>query len=662
GTLVFNTGLLRETFALTVGLVSKKGGGYVRGAWSEGRGYYIGSTLVLNPKNRIELFVIGAPMRHGQRTFASNIAAYDADYARKLGYDGGQIEAALARGPIDAGDDYNPNYAPVSPSYAGKVYYWDGIHNREEAGFINERENYFHKPQANINWYSDISDRLRLASVFYYSGGRGGGTGTLNNGSSSAAFGRIPNTDPLYGSNIDWDATVASNMGGVNVRGDAKTPGQSLGILRNSVNNQDQFGAISKLTYDAYDSLTFTSGVDWRTAEIHHFREVRDLLGGDYYLPASSQISDFAPGGVNTPLGLGDKVDYYNTNEVDWLGLFLTSQYKNGPVTAFAVYGYSTIDYSYVDHFRDDGAGREYSLDVDGLDGHQIKGGVSYAFNDQISAFVNAGWVSKAPIFDGAIDDVTGTIIDPTNEKFTSFEAGVRYQTPDGKLNVSSSLYHTLWRDRTITEVDEQGEDTIVIYQRGVNSNYSGIEIEATYQPARMLRFDAAASFGDWYFTDDASFDAVNVTTGEPAAAGNSLFLRDLKVGDAPQSQIAYAVSVFPIDGLSVKLQGRWYDHYWSDYEPNTRTDGSDRGQSWRIPSYTVYDLHTSYQPPFGNDNIRTSVFVHVFNLFDKTYVSDATDNSEFEGIPDAPSHSAQRAEVFLGPPLTFNAGFKIQF
>src|SRR3546814_1667681 len=56
-------------------------------------------SVILNPKNRIELFVIGAPMRHGQRTFASNIAAYDAGYARKLGYDGSDIEAALSRGP-----------------------------------------------------------------------------------------------------------------------------------------------------------------------------------------------------------------------------------------------------------------------------------------------------------------------------------------------------------------------------------------------------------------------------------------------------------------------------------------------------------------------------------------------------------------------------------
>jgi len=48
--------------------------------------------------------------------------------------------------------------------------------------------------------------------------------------------------------------------------------------------------------------------------------------------------------------------------------------------------------------------------------------------------------------------------------------------------------------------------------------------------------------------------------------------------------------------------------------------------------------------------------------LLDKTYVSDATDNSGFEGVPGAPSHSAQRAEAFLGAPMTFNAGLQVRF
>ncbi len=668
---VVNTGLIDDKFALTVGGVSKTGDGYARGTWTDGKGYYVGATWFVNEKNRLELYAVGAPQTHGQRTFASNIAAYDADYALSLGYTQAQVDAAIARGPVDAGYAFNPNYAPVSPGYTGQQWYWDGLHNRHSANFINERENYFHKPQVNLNWFSQINDQTKLATVLYYSGGRGGGAGTLYNTgdiygfqSSSRAFAFLPNSDPLYGSAYDWDATIAANAGTRTVRNDRDKPaGQSLAILRNSVNNQDQYGVVSKLTYEVNDALDTTVGVDWRTAEIAHFREVRDLLGGDYYIPAPGQYSDFLD---SAPvMGLGDKVDYYNVNTVDWLGLFAQAEYQQGPLTAFGVYGFSSIEYGYEDVFRRASAGSSetYKLNPGAIDGHQVKGGVSYKFTENFSSYVNAGWVSKVPVLDGVIDDVTGRLIDPTNEKFTSFETGLRWQTADGRFNVNANLYFTQWRDRTVTDFgsDANGDDYIV-YLRGVDSDYNGIEIEGAWKPNEWVRFDAAASFGDWTYTNDVAAEAVYVGTGQPAIDGTTLYIKDLQVGDAPQSQIAYAVTFFPLEGLSVKLQGRWYDRYWSDFDPANRTNPNDRAQSWQIPSYSVYDVHVNYYLPDEFGPFEAQLFLHMFNAFDEVYVSDATDESSFESISGAPAHSAQRAEVFLGAPLTFNAGITLRF
>lgn len=670
-TLVYNTGLLKDTVAFTFGLLAKKGDGYADGLWTKGTGYYFGATILVNERNRIELFAMGAPQRHGQRTFASNIAAYDADYARKLGYSEEDLQGALARGPVDAGHNFNPNWAPVSPSYTGEQYFLGSTHPRYDRTFINERENYFHKPQVNLNWFSEISDRTSLGAVLYYSGGRGGGSGTRNNtenvygfNSSSRAFARYPNDAPLYGSAINWDATIAANAGTRTVRDDRdKIAGESLAILRNSVNEQDQFGAIVKLTQELSDAFKITGGLDWRTATIDHYREVRDLLGGDYFKASASDSSDFWPEGPDTKLYLGDKLGYFNTNTVDWLGLFLQGQYKAGPITAFGVYGYSTIDYTFTDHFTKGDDGNPVFLAQRGLDGHQVKGGVTYAMNKQLSFYLNAGWVSKAPIFDGAIDDVTGTKIPPINEKFTSFETGMRWESPDRKFNVNAGLYHTLWRDRTFTRVSEQNDETIITYQRGIDSDYSGIEIEAAWKPNRYFRFDLASSFGDWKYADDAYFEQVNVDTGEKIPSDDKLYLKDLKVGDMPQTQIAYAFTVYPVKGLSVKFQGRWYDRFYADYEPSSRTDPEDRAQPWEIPSYDIYDLHVWYTLPFNlGDNTRIKLFAHVFNLFDKTYVSDAKDESRYEAISGAPKHSAQRAEAFLGAPRITNVGVVFEF
>ena len=50
--------------------------------------------------------------------------------------------------------------------------------NRYSSNFLNERENYFHKPLVNLNHFLELNDKTRLSSVFYWSGGSGGGTGT----------------------------------------------------------------------------------------------------------------------------------------------------------------------------------------------------------------------------------------------------------------------------------------------------------------------------------------------------------------------------------------------------------------------------------------------------------------------------------------------------
>jgi outer membrane receptor for ferrienterochelin and colicin len=647
---VLNSGLVGGKLALTVGGLYKSGDGRADGLWTKGTGYYIGAAWLVNPRNRIEFYAIGAPQQHGQR-FNANIAVFDPGYARSLGYTDADVAAASVSGPVGAGHEFNSNYGPVSKSYSGQQYYWGDLHSREKDGALNETVNYFHKPQINLNWYSTLSDRLKLGTVAYYSGGRGGGSGTLG------SVLRYPNGHALKG-NLDWDATIARNEANLDSAGNSV----SRGILRNSVNNQDQFGVISKLNFEVTPEFNLSAGVDWRTAEIDHFREVRDLLGGDYYRPSSAgQVSDFWADGMNTQLRLGDKVDYYNTNTVDWVGLFVQGEYKKGPLTSFGTYGYSTISYTDTDHFTDDGTGRETTLDSGTLDGHQAKGGVRYAITPQFSAYGNVGWVSKVPIFDGVIDDAAVRLIpNPDNETFTSYETGVRWESADRKFNVSAGVYYTEWRDRTITDIDTRAD--VITYMRGVNANHSGVEIESVYRPVSWLKFDVAASFGDWYYASDVTAEAYNISTGQSIAGSDRLYLKDLKVGDAPQSQIMYGVTVFPTRGLSIKLQGRWYDRYWSEFDPASRGNANDRAQSWRIPSFTVYDLHANYQIPADFGPFELSLFAHVFNVFDEKYISDADDNSSYEGISSAPSHSAQRAAVFFGSRIGYNFGLRLKF
>ena len=178
----YNTGLiLNDKLALSGTIVRKTGDGIIDGTWTDAWAYYLGASYAVSDKQRFEMYAIGAPQRHGQNLYKQNIATYSQELAGDIdGYD----TDAFAEGnkfETEAGRFFNQNVAPIDPSYTGKQYwymYGANTTNRYSSNFLNERENYFHKPLVNINHFLELNDKTRLSSVFYWSGGSGGGTGT----------------------------------------------------------------------------------------------------------------------------------------------------------------------------------------------------------------------------------------------------------------------------------------------------------------------------------------------------------------------------------------------------------------------------------------------------------------------------------------------------
>ncbi|MCY3630441.1 MAG: TonB-dependent receptor [Rhodothermaceae bacterium] len=640
-----STGLIDNRFAFTVSGVRKSGNGHYDGTWTDAWAYYVAGAWNINERHRVDFYAVGAPQRHGQNLYRQNIAAYDHDYAREVfeadGLDESTISEILQTYP-EGGRRWNQNVSPVSSSYTNEQHNGFGTVRRNSRDIINERENFFHKPQVNLNYFAQLSDRSLWSTVLYYSGGKGGGTGT---------HGRMQWNFSGPSRVVDYNATISANQ----------ENGQSRGILRNSHNVQWTVGAISKFKHELTEALTLEAGIDWRTASIDHYRTVRDLLGGSGYQRFDS---DFW-GENGKLLQLGDRFNYNTTNTVDWLGGFVQGAYTSGGIYVYGMAGYSTIKYSHEDHFRDAGDGSTFTIATDRIGGYQIKGGASYLVNDMVSVFVNAGLVSKVPILDGALNDITGVLNpDPQNEQFRALETGISFESLDRTLNTTLSLYNTVWNDRTITRsvLVEDGDDGLINIL-GLNALHRGIEAEVAYQPLRIVRADLALSVGNWKYTDDVSARYTPDRSDPSTQETVSLYVKDVKVGDAPQTQIAYAISVFPVKGMYAKFTGRSYTDYYADFDPTSRTDSGQSGQPvWKVPGYNVFDINLGYTIPrrFGPGQIR--VFANVFNLFDSLYIQDATNNSRFNAFRGngTGANRADDAEVFLGLPRSFNLGLQV--
>ena len=731
-TFSFHSGLINDKLAIGATVVRKTGDGLIDKAWTDAWAYYFGASYALNNAHRLELYALGAPQRHGQMRYKQNIAAYSHDFAKDLDdYDENGLELFSEASNdryngndwhlnVESGRYYNENWNVVDPSYGGKQYFYmygANTVDRHDPNYLNESENYFHKPQVNLNHYWSINDQMRLSTTAYFSGGSGGGTGVFDdmswdyNGPSRIA---------------DWNKTIELNQGTVNRKGGDKEAGQSVGFLRNSINRQWTLGAISKFNYDVSKDLKVQFGVDWRTAEIEHTREVRDLLGGTYavngdyssyddgYFSAydidkgertaeSYFYNEFdhvfnADGSLDydatlanaTGKKLGDNINYKNTNTVNWGGFFAQGEYNLNRFSFYGMGGVSMVKYGLIDHFKmakyhtadyiektDKG---EVEINSDWLMTFQVKGGGLYRVNETVDVFANFGYVQKPPILDNVIDDIEVTLAeDPSNEKFISGEAGANFRFMNGRLNTKLNAYYTMWRDRTVVRAVTAGQgssgDTDVIFLEGMNQDHLGVEAEIAFQPIDMFRLDAALSYGLWEYADDADGtykDIAAQTTEEYTYA-----VKGLKIGDMPQTIVALGATIFPVDGMNIQAVFNYYDRHWADWDPESREieEGvdPDRVQNWQVPNAYKIDLHASYNLPFDFNGIKMQVFAHVFNVLDELYIQDATDNSQYNALregkygwstsdsdPIVNPHKADAAEVYMSTPRYFNAGISI--
>jgi hypothetical protein len=330
-TLSYHSGLLMDDkLALAATVVKKTGEGYTFGTWTDAYAYYLGATYIHSDKHKFQFYALGAPQRHGQNLYKGNIAAYDREFAGELeDYNIDPTEVA------ESGRDFNGTASNLSSEAAALLgdqqfeMYTEYNGKRHEDNLLNERENFFHKPQVALNHYFTVNDKMNLNSSFYWSGGMGGGTGTY--GSLEWDYSSKQRT-------VNYDATILEN----------DSLGASSGILRNSNNRQTTIGLLTKLDYSVSDNLKTQVGIDFRNAKIYHVKTIRDLLGGDYYMTSDSEFEiDNGQG------GLGDPIDYNYTNYVNWLGLFAQAEYNQDKITSFLMGGVTSVKYSHWNHFKD---------------------------------------------------------------------------------------------------------------------------------------------------------------------------------------------------------------------------------------------------------------------------------------------------------------------
>lgn len=603
--ITYSTGLMSNGFAATVSGSKTDGDGYVTGTQFNGVNYFINISKELNANHKLAFTAFGAKQRHGQRQNRQLIETY-----RKS----------------EDGIRYNADWGYKN----GQV--------------THVEDNFYHKPQISLNHYWTISDKTTVSTAAYASFGSGGGGGTLGSDNENPGFegdGRFKFTSSDYRLGelgpLDLDRIVDENI--------AHGANGSSAALRASRNDHNWYGVLSTLKTDLSDDLVLLGGLDYRNYKGIHFREVTDLLGGQFILNEDN---------IENPSGVarvGDKVSYFNDGLVGWLGAFAQLEYDvNENFNTFISLSASNTSYKRVDYFQYAADDPLRETDRYNFFGFGAKGGANYRIDNNHNVFVNLGYFEKAADFDSVFQQFDNEHIneDAENQKITSYEIGYGFRGE--RLSANVNLYRTAWRDRTETEGFQQPNGEFATANiLGVNAVHQGIEVDFRYKATNKLDITGMVSLGDWRWENN--LENVQIFDEEQNLIDTvNIFIEDLHVGDAAQTTLAIGANYKFTDKTRMTLDYNYFDNLYADFDPSDR--GTEGGpEAWQVPAYGVFDA--AFTHGFKLGSFDASLTARMNNLFDTDYVSDALDGS---------GSNAQTALVYYGFGRTFSLGTKIKF
>lgn len=687
-TVGYNSGKSENGWGYTLAGSYKNGDGFVDQTWTQGYFYYAKLQKELN--NHILSFsVMGAPQKHGQRSYKSDIATYDTTFARELG-DTSSFENRIT----NKGIRYNKHW--------GVLDRWEINSNNDTTHaleILNTKQNYYHKPQFALRDFWTVNKNLYISNILYSSIGSGGGTGLSGNTNNYDITGQY-NLQESYNANKLFIDGLYSNE-----ESKANT------YLRSSINNHFWYGGLSTLTFRANDKVEVSAGIDLRYYKGEHYREVYDLLGGDYAIDEASGLQE------TQIKRKGDIVGYHNDGIVKWAGGFWQLEYSDERISTFLNFSAANSAYKRIDYFKKkdlvfedttyvEAVGRSVNTepiyDNNGIligaqksmiedtiwhkgnpytmhssnarlaetnwkwiDGYTIKSGININLTERINTFFNIGYITKAPRFNNVFDYSNQLFRDIKNEKVKAFEYGYAYRSRNFSFNLNS--YYTKWENKP-----SSGGVTVVIDEipykaniNGMDALHKGIELDFAYNLTPKFKIEGLASLGVWKWTsqdtvrfyDDNNQPILDEFTGEEVML--DFDARGVYVGDAAQTQLGLSVRYEPTKNIYLKLRSTYFSDYYADFDPISLGGINGGRQSWKIPAYKLVDLHCGYTLKLNFKN-KIKFRLSILNLFNELYISDAQNNDPYNA--QFTDFDAKSAGVFFGLGRRFNFATSLTF
>ena len=598
------------------------GNDWVKGVYYRNFAYYAGVEKKFGDEHKLSLVTFAAPGQRGAQN-ASTQEVYDLMgdnmYNSNWGYQNGKVRNARVRKTFEPVTILKYTVKPNDDLEASATVLWrtgkNGYTAMDWYDAADPRPDYYRNLPSYFYMEDEDYDRQNLTKYAWAEEAWTNRSGAYDN----------------Y-QHLNWDRLYNVNYNNY----DADGLRRSKYVLEERRVDQNDVNLGTNVKWNATKWFTLTGGLNYKWNRTEYYKQIDDLLGGDYYVnidsfaerdyaatPAMVQNDldyYFSHGNTAQVLKVGDKYGYDYYANVRKAGLWANGAFDLGAFKANVAVqaGYETfwreglVRKGLFPGLNEDGSelivdGKVLTTydpktgapitskgksDVAQFFTYSAKLGLQYHFGGGHRVYGNAGYFNDAPTFSQSfISPRTRNTLVPNLETMKTISTDINYQYSNNGYNVRVTGFWTKIMDQTdmMSFYDDTQNSFTNFAMTGIDQRHMGIELGFKVPlPVEGLSVEGALSWGEYIYT---SIPNMTQTVDNSA---------EIIVDNQPvtywQSHPVYKKTI--LDGKEVydqDLDGYIVEKEQKHYVPSTPQLAADLGLNYRTKSYWFFEIDAQY-------------------------------------------------------------------
>lgn len=572
--LTHSTGLMQNGWAVTASASTRWGNQvYIPGTYFQASAFYLSIDKRINDKHTLSLTGFGSPLEQG-RSSAETKEVFELAgsnfYNGQWGYQNGKVRNAS-----------------VSKVFRPMILL-SHIFNINEKTKLNTSVfyNFGKSSLSGLNWNDAPNPRpdyYRYLPSYYY------GLGDTAMG-DALKYKWENNIDNFQ--QINWDRMINMNRANLYTspsqlgQGINTTESRSRYIVENRIENLQNIG-INSIYNKRIDNLFISAGVNANMYKNRKFKEMEDLLGGDFWLDVDQFAENlgvdatYQQNDIDNPdrkIVKGDRFGYDYSININRAEAWGQAEYS---IHSLDIYGGLSVSNNVVwregfvanGKFPTTSKGESKKLN---FFNYGIKGGATYKLNGRHFIAANATYLTRSPeatnifIAPRVRNDVVANI---KNE--TVLSGDINYIIKAPTLKVRATLYYTQIKGQTWLRTFwyDSYNNNVNLIMTDLDQTNQGIElgIEKTLFTSHVLQ--GALGYGKFVYSNRPNLQAWQDNNSVQLFSNRDVYLKNYRIGAGPQLVSGIGYRYLGKKFWSAGINFNYFDEIYLEPNPDRRTE-----------------------------------------------------------------------------------------